>query len=61
MIVCWMTQVLDHGIAGILGCFLFWASGVARFGTAVSGFADSTPWFLFGAIMLGVAASLLVG
>jgi anion transporter len=57
MIVCWMTQVLDHGIAGILGCFLFWASGVAKFETAFSGFADSTPWFLFGAVCFGLMGS----
>ena len=57
MIGCWMTQVLDHGIAGLLGCFLFWMLGVARFETAFSGFADSTPWFLFGAICFGLMAS----
>ena len=57
MIVCWMTQVLDHGIAGILGCFLFWTFGVARFETAFSGFADSTPWFLFGAVCFGLMGS----
>jgi solute carrier family 13 (sodium-dependent dicarboxylate transporter), member 2/3/5 len=57
MIACWMTQVLDHGIAGILGCFLFWMTGVARFETAFSGFADSTPWFLFGAICFGLMGS----
>jgi solute carrier family 13 (sodium-dependent dicarboxylate transporter), member 2/3/5 len=57
MIGCWMTQVLDHGIAGILGCFLFWMCGVARFETAFSGFADSTPWFLFGAICFGLMGS----
>ena len=57
VICCWMTQVLDHGIAGILGCFLFWMLGVARFETAFSGFADSTPWFLFGAICFGLMGS----
>lgn len=56
MIVAWMVQALDHGIAGILGCFLFWMLGVARFETAFSGFADATPWFLFGAICLGIMA-----
>jgi anion transporter len=56
-VCCWMTQVLDHGIAGILGCFLFWTLGVARFESAFSGFADSTPWFLFGAICFGLMAS----
>jgi sodium-dependent dicarboxylate transporter 2/3/5 len=54
MIGAWMTQVLDHGIAGILGCFLFWMLGIARFETAFSGFADTSPWFLFGAVSFGL-------
>jgi len=57
MVSCWMTQPLDHGIAGILGCFLFWMLGVARFETAFSGFGDTTPWFLFGAICFGLMGS----
>lgn len=57
MIACWVTQVLDHGIAGILGCFLFWMFRTARFETAFSGFADSTPWFLFGAVCFGLMGS----
>src|SRR5437762_3119385 len=24
MIAAWMIQVLDHGVTGIVGCFLFW-------------------------------------
>ncbi len=56
MIAAWMTQVLDHGIAGILGCFLFWTLGVARFETAFSGFADTSAWFLFGAVCFGLMA-----
>jgi solute carrier family 13 (sodium-dependent dicarboxylate transporter), member 2/3/5 len=54
MILAWMTQILDHGIAGILGCFLFWMLGVARFETAFSGFADTSAWFLFGAVCFGL-------
>jgi solute carrier family 13 (sodium-dependent dicarboxylate transporter), member 2/3/5 len=56
MIAAWMTQVLDHGIAGILGCFFFWMFGVARFELAFSGFADSSAWFLFGAVCFGMMA-----
>src|SRR6185295_3064346 len=56
MIAVWMTQVLDHGIAGILGCFLFWMLGVAKFETAFSGFADTSAWFLFGAVCFGMMA-----
>jgi anion transporter len=57
MILAWMTQVMDHGIAGILGCFLFWMFGIAKFDAAFSGFADSTAWFLFGAICFGLMGS----
>src|SRR5712691_838898 len=54
MIAAWMTQVLDHGIAGILGCFLFWALGIARFETAFSGFAETSKKILFGAVCFGL-------
>jgi sodium-dependent dicarboxylate transporter 2/3/5 len=54
MIVAWMTQLLDLGVAGILGCFLFWMLGIARFETAFSGFADTSTWFLFGAVCFGL-------
>jgi sodium-dependent dicarboxylate transporter 2/3/5 len=57
MIATWMTQVLDHGVAGILGCFLFWMFGVAKFELAFSGFADTSPWFLFGAVCFGLMGS----
>jgi solute carrier family 13 (sodium-dependent dicarboxylate transporter), member 2/3/5 len=57
MILSWMTQVLDHGVAGILGCFLFWMFGIVKFDTAFSGFADTSPWFLFGAICFGLMGS----
>ncbi len=57
MILAWMTQVLDHAITGLIGCFLFWALKVADFGTAFQGFANTTPWFLFGALLFGVMAS----
>jgi anion transporter len=57
MILAWMTQALDHAITGLIGCFLFWALGVTDFGTAFHGFANTTPWFLYGALLFGVMAS----
>ena len=42
MIAAWMVPVLDHGVTGIIGCFLFWMLGVAKFETAFSGFADTS-------------------
>lgn len=57
MILCWATEVMDHGLTGLLGCYLFWALGVVRFEVAFSGFADDTPWFLMGAILFGTVAA----
>jgi sodium-dependent dicarboxylate transporter 2/3/5 len=57
MILAWMTNVMEYGAAGLIGCLLFWATGVAKIETAFSGFANDTPWFLFGATLLGAAAN----
>ena len=56
MILAWATEVMDHGLTGLIGCYLFWALGVVRFDVAFSGFADDTPWFLMGAILFGTMA-----
>jgi solute carrier family 13 (sodium-dependent dicarboxylate transporter), member 2/3/5 len=57
MILAWMTNIMEYGAAGLIGCLLFWTLGVARIETAFSGFVSDIPWFLFGAIMLGTAAN----
>src|SRR5262249_42585956 len=57
MILGWATEIMDHGLTGLIGCYLFWALGVVRFDIAFSGFADDTPWFLLGAILFGTMAS----
>jgi anion transporter len=57
MILAWATEVMDHGLTGLVGCYLFWALGIARFDVAFSGFADDTPWFLMGAILFGTMAA----
>src|SRR5262245_28884869 len=58
MILAWMTNVMEYGAAGLIGCLLFWALGVANRDTSFAGFVNNdTPWFLFGAILLGVAAN----
>lgn len=58
MVVYWITEPIDHGVTALFGCFLFWALRIVKFDVAFSGFADSTPWFLFGAMLMGEAASL---
>lgn len=57
MAVLWVTEPVDHGLTALLGCYLFWMLKIVKFEVAFSGFADSTPWFLFGAMLLGEAAS----
>jgi anion transporter len=53
MVLFWISSPIDHAITGLAGCFLYWASGAVNFETAFSGFSQDTPWFLFGAIILG--------
>ncbi|HYR84618.1 MAG TPA: SLC13 family permease [Terriglobia bacterium] len=57
MILAWMTEALDLALAGLIGCYLYWALGVVPFNVAFSGFATDTPWFLFGAALFGTMAS----
>jgi len=57
MVVAWITHALDYTVAGFIGCFLFWALRIVRFDVAFAGFADSTAWFLFSALLLGVIAT----
>ena len=57
MVAYWIFEPIEHGVTGLIGCYLFWALGVVKFETAFSGFADNTPWFLFGAVLMGEAAS----
>ena len=57
MVVYWVAEPMDHGITGLAGCFLFWALDIVDFEVAFSGFADSTPWFLYGAMLIGEAAA----
>jgi solute carrier family 13 (sodium-dependent dicarboxylate transporter), member 2/3/5 len=57
MIIAWITEVLPHAITGLAGCYLFWVLKIVNFEMAFSGFADQTPWFLFGAALIGMMAS----
>ncbi|HEX3844705.1 MAG TPA: SLC13 family permease [Steroidobacteraceae bacterium] len=56
MIIAWITQAAEFALAGFIGCFLFWALGVAPFSVAFGGFANNTAWFLFGAMLIGLVA-----
>ncbi|MGA7537975.1 MAG: SLC13 family permease [Steroidobacteraceae bacterium] len=56
MIIAWITQAAEFALAGFVGCFLFWALGIAPFRIAFAGFANHTAWFLFGAMLIGLVA-----
>jgi solute carrier family 13 (sodium-dependent dicarboxylate transporter), member 2/3/5 len=56
MIIAWITQAAEFALTGFVGCFLFWALGVAPFNVAFAGFANHTAWFLFGAMLIGLIA-----
>src|SRR2546425_926070 len=57
MVLFWIFSPIDHAITGFAGCFLYWATGAVSFEIAFSGFSQDTPWFLFGAIILGTMAA----
>jgi solute carrier family 13 (sodium-dependent dicarboxylate transporter), member 2/3/5 len=57
MIVAWIAEPIPHALTGLIGCYLFWVLKVVRFDVAFSGFADQTPWFLFGAGLFGMMAT----
>src|SRR5439155_3585118 len=57
MAAAWIVVALDHALTGFVGCYLFWALKIAAFSVAFAGFADSTPWFLMGAVFFGVMAT----
>jgi solute carrier family 13 (sodium-dependent dicarboxylate transporter), member 2/3/5 len=57
MTIAWITEALPHALTGMAGCYLFWVLKIVSFETAFSGFANQTPWFLFGAAMIGMMAT----
>jgi solute carrier family 13 (sodium-dependent dicarboxylate transporter), member 2/3/5 len=57
MIVAWVSEAMDHGLAGLIGCYLFWALHVTRIEVAFSGFVSDTPWFSVAAMLIGIMAT----
>lgn len=57
MIGSWVTHAQDVAISGLIGMYLFWATNTVGFADAFHGFATTTPWFLFGAILFGLMAT----
>ncbi len=57
MILAWMTNFMEYAVAGLIGCLLYWATGIVPASTAFAGFANSTTWFIFAALLLGAISN----
>jgi anion transporter len=57
MLVYWMTEAIDLGLTALMGCLLFWVLQVPSSAVAFSGFSQMAPWYIFGALLIGQAAS----
>lgn len=56
MILAWLVEFLHPGMVGFIGSFLFVATGGVEFEHAFAGFATTTPWFFYGALLMFSAA-----
>jgi anion transporter len=57
MVVYWISEPIDPGMTAIIGCFLFWILQITSSSVAFSGFTTTTPWYIFGSLLMGLAAS----
>ena len=57
MILAWVTETLELGLTGLIGCYLFWALGIVKVDVAFGGFADDTAWLIVGAMLFGTMAA----
>jgi anion transporter len=56
MLVMFITEPVPLGVTGLLGCWLFWTWVRIPVGKALIGFTNDAPWFVFGAMLLGIMA-----
>lgn len=56
MLLLFITQAVPLAITGLMGGFSFWFLCGEPFRKAFSGFADTTPWFVLAALLLGTIA-----
>ena len=57
MLVYWLMEPIEHGVTALIGCYLFWALQIVPFSVAFSGFVNTAPWFVFGALLMGEAVA----
>lgn len=54
MVIFWIAEVIPHAVTGLVGCWLYWALGVVPPRVAFGGFSNEAPWFLIGALFIGL-------
>jgi solute carrier family 13 (sodium-dependent dicarboxylate transporter), member 2/3/5 len=57
MLVYWIAEPIEQGMTALIGCFCFWVLHITTSEVAFSGFTNTTPWFVFGALLMGEAAA----
>lgn len=56
MLFMFVSQPIPLSATGVLGCLLFWVWAGIPLQKAFSGFYNDTPWFVLGALLLGMMA-----
>src|SRR5262245_17049083 len=56
MVLAWVVECVHPALVGFIGAFAFRAAAGVEFETAFAGFSATTPWFLYGALMMLKAA-----
>jgi ferredoxin len=54
-ITCWITRPWMPALTGMLFILLAWGLGLADEKAALYGFGDSTPWFIWGGLLMALA------
>jgi anion transporter len=54
-ITCWITRPWMPALTGMMFIILAWGLGLADEKAALYGFSDSTPWFIWGGLLMALA------
>ena len=58
VLLMWMTEAIPLAVAGLLGCWAYWVLAGIPVTKVFSGFTNDSPWFILGAILLGLMADV---
>jgi len=58
VLLMWMTEAIPLAVAGLLGCWAYWVLAGIPANKVFAGFNNDSPWFILGALLLGVMADV---